>query len=43
MVLFSSAMSTRFANRRLQLGMLAFATTAFRIGASFLIAFPKLN
>lgn len=41
-VLFFSAMATRFANRRLQLGMLVFATTAFVAGAGFLLAFPKL-
>ncbi len=41
-VLFSSAMATRFANRRLQYGMLAFASVVFVGGAVFLASFPKL-
>jgi hypothetical protein len=42
LVLFFAAMATRFANRRLQLGMLAFASVAFLLGVVFLISFPKL-
>ena len=41
-VLFFAAISTRFANRRLQYGMLTFATIAFGIGLVFLGSFPKL-
>jgi hypothetical protein len=41
-VLFFAAISTRFANRRLQYGMLTFATGAFCLGIFFLLSFPKL-
>ncbi len=41
-VLFFAAISTRFANRRLQYGMLTFATGAFGLGIIFLLSFPKL-
>ncbi len=41
-VLFFSAMATRFANRRLQLGMLGFASVTFVAGVAFLLGFPKL-
>lgn len=41
-VLFSSAMATRFANPRLQYGMLTFASAAFVGGVVFLLSFPKL-
>ncbi len=41
-VLFFAAISTRFANRRLQYGMLTFATGAFVVGIAFLLSFPKL-
>ncbi len=41
-VLFFAAVSTRFANRRLQFGMLTFATVAFGVGIVFLLSFPKL-
>lgn len=41
-VLFSSAMATRFANRRLEYGMLTFASAAFAVGVIFLLSFPKL-
>lgn len=41
-VLFFAAMATRFLNRRLQYGMLAFASVVFLSGVGFLVAFPKL-
>ncbi len=41
-VLFFSAVATRFANRRLQYAMLGFATVAFLAGVAFLAAFPKI-
>lgn len=41
-VLFFAAMATRFGNRRLQVGMLTFATAAFGVGLLFLLTFPKL-
>lgn len=41
-VLFFAAESTRFLNRRLQYGMLTFASVAFRGEVGFLVAFPKL-
>lgn len=41
-VLFFTAMSTRFAQRRLQYGLLGFASTLFLCGAIFLLSFPKL-
>lgn len=41
-VLFFAAVSTRFLNRRLQYGMLAFASVVFLTGVGFLVAFPKL-
>jgi hypothetical protein len=41
-VLFFAAMATRFVNRRLQAGMLLFASVAFLVGVGFLLAFPKL-
>jgi hypothetical protein len=42
LVLFFSAMATRFADRRLQYGMLAFASLVFVGGVIFLVSFPKL-
>jgi hypothetical protein len=41
-VLFFAAMATRFVNRRLQSGMLLFASVAFVGGVGFLLTFPKL-
>jgi hypothetical protein len=41
-VLFFSAVSNRFANRKLQYGMLVFASALFLVGGAFLLAFPKL-
>lgn len=41
-VLFFAAMATRFANPRMQVGMLAFATVSFLVGVGFLSTFPKL-
>lgn len=41
-VLFFAAMATRFAERRLQYGLLGFATVAFCFGLIMLLSFPKL-
>lgn len=41
-VLFFAALATRFVNRRLQVGMLLFASAAFLVGVAFLLVFPKL-
>jgi hypothetical protein len=41
-VLFFAAMATRFANPRMQIGLLAFATVSFLVGVGFLASFPKL-
>lgn len=41
-VLFFSAVATKFVNRRLQHGMLIFASAAFLTGVGFIIAFPKI-
>lgn len=41
-VLFFAAMATRFANPRMQVGLLAFATVSFLVGVGFLASFPKL-
>ncbi len=41
-VLFFAAIATRFANRKVQYGMLGFATLGFLIGVAFLLSFPKL-
>jgi hypothetical protein len=41
-VLFFGAIATRFANRNVQLGLLALAGIGFAIGATLLITFPRL-
>lgn len=41
-VLFFSAVATRFVHRRLQYGMLTFASAVFLVGTVFLVVFPKL-
>lgn len=41
-VLFFAAITTRFANRKVEYGMLAFASFGFLVGAIFLLSFPKL-